>query len=270
MSTLAPALRARRRVTTTPRAGWRDVLIALTAADLQVRYGRGPGRLVKWLLDPFALVGVLLVLVTVVLDRPGAAPGLSLACAVVPFQLIVMTVLNAMSAVTTRRSIILNMDFERSLIPLSAACTEFAAFGPSAILLAGMMAVYGIVPTLALLWLPVVLAVSALVVASAAYAAALFGLWFPELRSVGVSFARTLFFVAPGIVALDQIPAPVDDWIKLNPLSGLFEGFRAVLLYGEVPLAWTLLVPAAAAGLLLAVAVPLFRRDQAHFAKVLG
>lgn len=252
------------------QAGWRDVLVALTVADLRVRYGRGPGRLVKWLLDPFALVGVLLVLVTIVLDRPGAAPGLSLACAVVPFQLVVMTVLNAMGAVASRRSIILNLDFERSLIPLSAACTEFAAFGASAVLLAGMMAVYGVAPTIALLWLPVVLAVTALVVASAAYAAALFGLWFPELRSFGISFVRTLFFVAPGIVALDQIPAPADDWIKLNPLSGLFEAFRAVLLYGESPPAWTLLIPAVAAAVLLAVTIPLFRRDQAHFAKVLG
>ena len=70
-----------------------------TIADLKVRYGRGGARLIKWIADPFALVGMYLVLVTLVLDRPGEAPGLSLACAVVPFQLVMATVANAMGAV---------------------------------------------------------------------------------------------------------------------------------------------------------------------------
>jgi lipopolysaccharide transport system permease protein len=247
-----------------------DVLVALTVADLRVRYGRGPWRLLKWLLDPFALVGVFLVLVTVVLDRPGHAPGLSLACAVVPFQLTVMTVVNAMGAVALRRSIVLNMGFDRLLIPVSAACTEFVAFAASAVLLVGMMAIYGVAPTLAVLWLPVVVAVTVLVAAAFAFAASLFGLWFPELRPFGLSFVRTLFFLAPGLVPLAEIPSPADDLVKINPLSGLFESFRAVLLDGAAPALWMLAFPLAFAAIVLTVAVPLYRSEQAHFAKVLG
>lgn len=204
------------------------------------------------------------------LDRPGRAPGLSLACAVVPFQLTVMTVVNGMSAVALRRSIVLNMGFDRMLIPLSAACTEAVAFGASAVLLAGMMVIYGVAPTLAILWLPAVVAVTALVAAAFAYAASLFGLWFPELRTFGLSFVRTLFFLAPGLVPLSEIPSPADDVVKANPLSGLFEGFRSVLLDGDAPDPWMLAFPAAFAAAVLAAAVPLYRSEQAHFAKVLG
>ena len=124
------------------RRSW-DVLISLTISDLKVRYGRGGWRLVKWIADPFALVGVYLVLVTLVLDRPGEAPGLSLACAVIPFQLFTTTIVNALSAVAARRSILLNMGFNRTLLPLSGALTETVAFGASLLLLALMMAVYG-------------------------------------------------------------------------------------------------------------------------------
>ena len=45
------------------RASRLDTLAALTLSDLRARYGRGQARLVKWLLDPFALVGVFLLLV---------------------------------------------------------------------------------------------------------------------------------------------------------------------------------------------------------------
>ena len=66
-----------------PRAG--QVLVALTLSDLRARYGRGPWRLLKWLIDPLAAVGVYLVLLSVVLDRSGESVALSVACAVVPF-----------------------------------------------------------------------------------------------------------------------------------------------------------------------------------------
>ena len=71
-------------VAPTPRRSL-EVIAALTKSDLKVRYGRGRFTLVKWLLDPFAAVGVYLLLVAFVLNRRGFAVGLSIACAVVPF-----------------------------------------------------------------------------------------------------------------------------------------------------------------------------------------
>lgn len=246
----------------------REVLAALTASDLLNRYGRGPGQLVRWMVDPFALVGVYLLLVVFVIDRPGRAPGLSLACAVIPFQLVVMTVVNSMSAVRLRGSIILNLAFDRLLIPSSAALTEFTAFGASLALLAVMMLVYGVAPTMATLLLPLVLAVTLLLAVAFAYPASLFGLWFAELRGFAVSFVRTMFFLAPGLVALEQIPGRANDWVRANPLTGLFESYRDVLLYGEVPAVWQLAYPAGIAILLLAIFVPLYDREQRQFAKL--
>ena len=253
-------------------AGWWsrrfDVLVALTTSDLRARYGRGPWRLVKWLLDPFALVGVYLLLITFVLDRGGEAPGLSLACAVVPFQLVMGSVINAMSAVNQRRSIILNMGFDRVLIPVSSVLTETIAFGASLLLLVLMMVVYGIVPTVAVLWLPLVIAVTIVFSISLAYPVSLIGLWYPDLRSFFMSFVRTMFFLAPGLIALSEISGRANDLVRINPLTGLFEAFRDVLLYGQSPAAWELLIPLGYAGVVLALFAPVYRREQAHFAKV--
>lgn len=209
-----------------------------------------------------------MVLVTVVLDRGGRAPGLSLACAVIPFQLVMLSVINAMGALAQRRSIVINVRFDRTLIPLASVATEAVAVAGALVLPVALMAVYGVTPTTALLWLvPAVLLTFAVAVAFA-YAAALAGLYHPELRPLGVSLMRALFFLAPGLIAIEQV-RDGSSWLKLNPLSGLFETWRAAFLGGDVE-AWMLLVPAAAAVLVLAVALPLYRRDEAHFAKVLG
>ena len=245
-----------------------DLLLALSQADLRSRYGRGPWRVVKWLLDPFALVGVYLILVTFVLHRAGAAPGLSLACAVIPFQLVMTTVTNAMSTIAYRRAIILNMSFNRTLLPVSAVLTELIAFAGSLLLFVLLMAAYGVAPSLDALWLPVVIAVSVAFSIGVAYPAALFGAWFPDLRPFAVSFVPILFFVAPGLVPLAAIPGRAQDLVRLNPLTGIFEGYRDVFLYGRRPAAWELVYPLAVGAVLLVSFVPVYRLEQRQFAKI--
>ncbi len=251
-------------------ASWVHMVQALAISDLRARYGRGTSRMVKWLLDPFALVGIYLLLVAVLLDRPGRAPGLSLACAVVPFQLLMSTTINALRAVETRAPIIINLRFPGVLLPVASVVTESIAFAASALLLAGMMGAYAIAPTVAVLWLAPLVAVTLVLALAFSYAAAICGLWFPELRQFAISMVRTLFFAAPGLVALDVIHGTARDLLPINPMTGLFEGFRAVLLDGQAPAAWHLLAPLGAAGLILAVCLPVFRAESPHLAKVSG
>ena len=114
------------------------------------RYGRGPWLVPKWLVEPFAALGIYLLLVAFILDRSTDNLGLVIACAVVPFQLIVATVANAMGAVATRRSVILNMGFPRTLIPLASTVVETVAFSTSLAILPVLMMAYDVAPTTAL------------------------------------------------------------------------------------------------------------------------
>jgi ABC-type polysaccharide/polyol phosphate export permease len=245
-----------------------DLLRVLTESDLRFRYGRGPWRFIRWLFEPVALVGVYLILVSLVLDRPGRAVGLSLTCAVVPFQLVMLSVGNAMTSLDARRPIVLNMAFRRTLLPISSALTESAGFASSLLLVAAMMGIYEVAPTWNVFWFPVVLLVNLLLAIAAAYPAILFGIWLRELRPFVLSFVRTLFFLGPGLVPLEQTSEGVRDWLRLNPLTGLFEAYRDVFLFGETPAAWELLYPVVAAVILVAVFVPVYRIEQRQFAKV--
>jgi lipopolysaccharide transport system permease protein len=219
--------------------------------------------------DPFALLGIYLLLVTFILRRPGEAPGLSLACAVIPFQLVLMTIVNAMGAAHLRGSIIRNMAFDRVLIPVSSALTEAVAFAASFVLLVLMMAVYGVGPTVALLWLPVAIAVTILFSVACAYVASLIGIWFRDFRPFVLSFVRAMFFLAPGLVVIGEIGGRAEGLVKLNPLTGLFESYRSAVLRGTSPEAWELAYPTAWALVFLAVALPIYMREQRHFAKVI-
>jgi lipopolysaccharide transport system permease protein len=245
-----------------------DVVNALARADVRARYGRGRLRLVKWLLDPYALLGVYLLLVTFVLDNPGKAPGLSLACAIIPFQLVMASIASSTNAVTMRESIILNMRFDRTLIPAATVATETLAFVASLTMIALTMIAYGIAPTPAIAWYPVVFAVNVLLSLAVAYPVTLLGLWFRELRVFVISLARATFFLSPALVPLSQTSHHAQSILRFNPLTGLFESYRAVFLYGRSPHAVDLLYPFLFSVLLLFLVVPLYRVEQKQFAKV--
>jgi ABC-type polysaccharide/polyol phosphate export permease len=243
--------------------------MALTRSDLRIRYGRGPWQVVNWLVTPFALVGVYLLL-RVILDRGGHGVALSISCAVVPFQIVLLSCISAMGAVSLREPILLNRRFDRMLIPPSAVMTEALAFGASFLLFPITMLYYGVEPTTALIWLPVVVAATAILAFGAAWPAALLGLWFTTLTVFAAQALRILFFAAPGLVALSEVSEDIRRWIVFNPLTGLFESFRHVFLYGDAPEFWQLAYPTAF-GLGLALAfVPLYRREQRHFAKLVS
>jgi ABC-type polysaccharide/polyol phosphate export permease len=245
-----------------------DLLRSLTEADLRFRYGRGPTRFIRWLVEPFALVGVYLLLVSFVLDRPGTAPGLSLAAVIVPFQLVISTVGNAMEAVPVRRPILLNMAFERNLIPVSSALTECASFVASFSIIVVMMVAYRIAPTFAFVWLPLVVLANVFLAVAAAYAGSLLGLWLRELKPFLLSFVRMLFFLSPGLVPLSETSPHIRSLLRLNPLTGLFEAYRGIFLTGRAPAAWELLYPILIASAMLVLFVPLYRVEQRQFAKV--
>ena len=246
-----------------------EQLRVLTASDLKVRYGRGGWHFVKWLIDPFALTGVYMLMVVFIFYRHAHATGLSLACAIIPFQLITMTVSNSLTVIQLRRSIIANMRFRRTLLPISAALTEAAGFGASLTLLGTMMAIYGIAPTAAIVWLPVTLIVTLVFGIAVAYPVTLIGIWAPDLRALLMSMVRMAYYLAPGLVTLAAIAGRTNGLVRANPLTGLFEAMRHAVLYRSSPPAWELLYPLAVAVVLLVVFMPIYTREQRHFAKVL-
>jgi ABC-type polysaccharide/polyol phosphate export permease len=97
---------------------------------------------------------------------------------------------------------------------------------------------------------------------------ALFGVWFRESRPLAISVVRTMFFLAPSLVAPATTSGTAYRLLQLNPLTGLFEAYRAIFLDGRPPTAWSVLYPLAFAASLAAISIPVYRREEHQFAKV--
>src|SRR5262249_33887507 len=136
------------------------------------------------------------------------------------------------------------------------------------VVLAGMMAYYGIVPGLAVVTLPAFVLL--------AFATALgVGLWLSALhvrfRDVAyiVPFLTQLwFFATPVVDSATIIGEPWRTIIGLNPMAGVVDGFRWALLDIGSPPSAMLALSAGVAIVLLVTGTAFFRRMERTFADV--
>lgn len=243
-------------------------LKALTIAALREQHDFSIAGLFKWLVEPLSYMLVYFVLIAAILNRPRDAYPLFLLCALVPWRYFTGAIFDSMFLTRGYGEILQNRSFLRELLPLTLLLAEAASFLIALSLFLPMMVLYEIPFTTNLLWLPLVLGILMLLTSGPAYMTALLGLYFPDLRGAFQNLVRVLFFVSSGLVPIGEVPGDrLPNVLKANPLSGVFDSFRAIFLEAERPSLWDVLYPAAFGIVLLLLGLSLFRWRRSELPK---
>jgi lipopolysaccharide transport system permease protein len=188
--------------------------------------------------------------------------------ALVPWMFFATGLNQSADSLVGSANLIKKVYFPRLVVPLASVTSGIIDFGLSFAVLLGLMAWYGIAPTLNVLWLPL-LAVLALVTALGV------GLW---LSALNVEF-RDVRYTVPFLVQFWLFATPIaypssllpEQWrpvYGLNPMVGVVEGFRWALLGTETRPGPMVLASAVAALVVLVSGAFYFRRMERTFADV--
>jgi len=120
-----------------------------------------------------------------------------------------------------------------------------------------------------LIWLPVLIAVMTLSAFSVGLLLAGLGTFRKDFTFATPFLTQAWLFVTPVIYPMSTVPDQWRSLYMLNPMVGIVEGFRNVLLKASSPPLEPLATSAAMTAVLLAVCWPMFRRLSAYFADVL-
>jgi lipopolysaccharide transport system permease protein len=189
--------------------------------------------------------------------------------ALVPWTFFASSINRCGPSILSNGNLIKKIDMPREVFPLSAITTSFFDFLMSSIVLAGMMVCFKVDFSFMLLWLPILL----LTTGSLAFGIGMF------IASIGC-FKRDIIIATPFLIQLWLFATPViyptssvpDKWIwlyKINPMVGIIEGFRNVLVKGQSPNPELLVYSTIVTVLLLLLAWPIFRWLSQYFADVL-
>lgn len=159
--------------------------------------------------------------------------------------------------------------FPRLVLPLVPCLASLVDFAIAMTITFILLLVYGLTPTIWILFLPVLILLMFLTAAG-------LGLWLSALaiqyRDVpyGVQFlASILMWVAPIIWSTNQLPAEYRIYYGLYPMAGVIEGFRSAL-YGMNPMPWDLIGMGSISAIFLFITgAYFFKRKERFFADVI-
>jgi homopolymeric O-antigen transport system permease protein len=157
--------------------------------------------------------------------------------------------------------------FPREIFPFSSVMVCVVDFAVAALVLVALMAYYHIVPSAAVLFLPVVVAVHMTFTASIALLLAMANLFYRDVKYL-FDVAITVWMFATSVVyPVELVGGRLGVVLRLNPLTPIVDASRAVLLRGEFPATGPFAAATVLSIVTLAVGWLLFHRAEFAFAE---
>ena len=247
-----------------------NLLWALVARDVRARYRRsllGPA----WaILQPLVLM-VLFTMLRGFVDIPsdGVPYVIFSYSALVPWTFFTNAVSFCGPSVASNAGVVKKIAVAREVFPAAAVVTALFDLVMSGLVLAGMMIWFRVPMGWSLLWLPVLVLMTALLALAVGMGIASLGTFKRDFIFATPFLMQFWLYATPIIYPLSSVPERWRRLYLLNPMVGIIEGFRNVLVKASPPpldaLAWSALVTA----VILALVWPLFRWLSQYFADVL-
>jgi lipopolysaccharide transport system permease protein len=188
--------------------------------------------------------------------------------ALLPWQLFAFSLTEASNSILSNQNLITKVYFPRLAIPVASTLTGLVDFGIAFCVLLCIMSYYRIVPGPAILLAPLFIVLAIITALSV-------GLWLSALnvkyRDVryAIPFLTQLWmFATPVAYPSSLLPQPWRTLYGLNPMAGVVEGFRWMLLGTGNPPGALMAVSVAAVIVLFIGGLRYFRRMEATFADI--
>lgn len=243
---------------------------ALVARDVRAKYRRSLLGMWWAFLQPLVLM-LLFNMLRGFVDIPSdGIPYLLFSyTALVPWTFFSNAVSACGPSVADNAEVIKKIALPREVFPLAGVTSALFDFAMSAIILAGMMVWYQVEVSWVILWIPVLIALAAGVAFGVGMLIAGLGTFRRDFIFAVPFLLQAWLFVSPVIYPLSSVPEKWRSLYMLNPMVGVLEGFRSVLLRASNPPMDAIAISAIITGVLLAISWPMFRRLSAYFADVL-
>ena len=246
------------------------LLYALVVRDITSRYRRSSLGMWWAFLQPLILMLLFNMLRGFVnIPSDGIPYVLFSYAALVPWTFFTNAVAACGPSITTNAEVIKKISLPREVFPLASVTSTLFDFAMSGIILAAMLVWFKIPVGLQLLWLPLLIVLMTAISFGVGILLAGLGTFRKDFILATPFLTQAWLFATPVIYPLSTVPEHWRSYYMLNPMVGVIEGFRNVLLKSAPPDVEALGLSVLTTCLLLAIAWPVFRRLSGYFADVL-
>ncbi len=249
---------------------YRELLFFLTWRDVKVRYKQTALGAAWAILQPLFMMIIFTIFFGRLagVDSAGIPYPLFALAGLVPWTFFSNAITASGNSLVGSANLITKVYFPRLIVPAAAMLAGLVDFALAFLLFCVLMVYYGVPPTAHVLFLPVLVLLTALFALGV-------GTWFAALnvkyRDVrfALPFLIQIWLFVSSVILPSSALGPKWRWILMfNPMSGIIEGYRSALF--GLPFDWTAIgIAAAITFVVLIYAIYSFARVERSFADII-
>jgi lipopolysaccharide transport system permease protein len=248
-----------------------ELFMNLTRREVKGRYSQslfGAGWAIA---QPLAMMAVF----TLVFSRLGAMPSggapypLFAFSALVPWFFFSNSVNTGTMSLVTYRNIVTKTYFPREIVPLAQVGSRLVDLAAASTLFAILLVYYNVTASPWMMLTPLFVLLLILFTLGVTLATSATNVFYRDVSPVVQIGLQLWLYLTPVAYPLSAVPAEYRPYFLLNPLTGVVEGLRAVLVFGREPEWGVVGISAALIAVIFVSALVLFKRTDKYFADVI-
>lgn len=265
-----------------PKKGWqiidfkelkeyRDLFYFLVARDIKIRYKQTVLGGLWAIIQPLFFM----VVFTLFFGKLARMPSDSIPYPIFNFSAMVAWVYFANAITNSGNSLIRNTSliskvyFPRLIVPLTPVLAGLLDFFIAFIVLMGMMLYFHIYPTVMVFFLPLLIILMILTASGVGMFLSALNAKYRDIRYTIPFLAQLWMFASPIVYPASMVPEKYRLIYALNPMAGIIEGFRSVLLGTIAFPTQMLLVSTLVSGSLFIIGILYFKQTERYFADII-
>ncbi|MGB1041110.1 MAG: ABC transporter permease [Flavobacteriales bacterium] len=213
-----------------------DLAKYLMKSDLKVRYKNKSLGFLWAVLDPFFMMLIYIILVSVVFKRGGPQYPVLLFSALLSYRWFTFSTGNNVGVLLKNSKLLQTVKFPFSILIMNEVNIGLFNYLLGLVVLAPMLFIFEANITIHLLWLPLIILIQYFFTFGIGLLVSVAGLYFRDLQHILMFVLRIVLYLSPALYELSFIPEKYTKiYLCLNPFASLFDTYKNILVKGAPP-----------------------------------
>ena len=250
---------------------YRELLWMWTLREIKVRYKQSILGAAWAILQPLAVMIIFTLVFSFFAHVPtdGVPYPIFSYTALLPWTFFATSISFAVPSLVNNMNLVTKIYFPREILPIAAVIAAFVDFLVASIVFLGPMIFYRLPLQRGLLWVPLLLGVQIVLTLGVVLPASALIVRYRDIRFVVPLGLQLWMYASPIIYPTSLVPEHLRAYYMLNPMAGLIDSYRRVVLRGQSPQVLYLTISAVMAVILLLAGYAYFKRSEPRFADII-
>lgn len=250
---------------------YRELLLQLVARQIKTRYKQSVLGILWAILNPLFMMIIFTVIFSYFIRIPsdGIPYPLFSYCALLSWQFFSGSVSSATSSLTGNSSLVQQIYFPREIFPISSIIASFVDFLIASSIFVLMLVFYKVHITPYAFFAILLIVLQFLLIAGVSFLGSALNVFYRDVGFALNFLLQIWMYATPVIYPLSVVPEKLLPFYLLNPMVGIIDGYRRVVIQGIPPNWHYLAISAAVSFVLLLFSYWYFKKRESRFADVI-